>query len=82
MVCEAASSGRTVIVLMLSEEKTRLPKRYKVYRYMEEHSIVSRCGLEGLETHVANALTSNGSKKLLRDTETAVEAIRQLRVNR
>ena len=82
MVCEAASSGRTIIVLMLSEERTRLPKRYEVYRYMEEHSIVSRCGLEGLETHVANALTSNGSKKLLRDTETAVEAIRQLRVNR
>ena len=78
MVCEAASSGRSVVVLMLSEEKTRLPKRYEVYRYMEEHSIVTRCRLDGLETHIANALTSNGSEKPLQDTETAVEAIRQL----
>ena len=78
MVCEAASSGRSVVVLMLSEEKTRLPKRYEVYRYMAEHAIVSRCRLDDLETHIVNALTSNGSKKPLRDTETAVEAIRQL----
>ena len=82
MVCEAASSGRTVIVLMLSEEKTRLPKRYAVYRYMEEHSIVSRCRLDGLETHIANALVSEMSNKSLQDTETAVEAIRQLVANR
>ena len=78
MVCEAASSGRSVVVLMLSEEKARCPKRYQVYRYMEEHFIVSRCRLDGLETHIANALTSDMSNKPLRDTETAVEAIRQL----
>ena len=82
MVCEAASSGRSVVVLMLSEEKTRLPKRYEVYRYMEEHSIVSRCKLDGLETHVANALASEMSNKSLQDTETAVGAIRQLVANR
>ena len=82
MVCEAASSGRSVVVLMLSEEKARLPKRYQVYRYMEEHSIVTRCRLDGLETHIANTLASKGSNKLLRDTETAVDAIRQLVTNR
>ncbi len=82
MVCEAASSGRSVVVLMLSKEKARLPKRYQVYQYMEEHSIVSRCRLDGLETHIANALTSDMSNKPLRDTETAVEAIRQLVTNR
>lgn len=78
MVCEAASSGRSVVVLMLSEEKTRLPKRYEVYRYMEEHSIVTRCRLDGLETHIINSLTSDMSNKPLQDTETAVEAIRRL----
>ena len=78
MVCEAASSGRNVIVLTLSPERARLPKRYEVYRYMEEHSIVARCRLDGLETHIADAFTANGSKKTLRDTETAVAAIRQL----
>lgn len=82
MVCEAASSGRKVIVLMLSEEKTRLPKRHEVYRHMEEHSIVSRRRLDGLETHIANALDSEMSNKSLQDTEIAVEAIRQLVANR
>ncbi len=82
MVCEAASSERKVVVLMLSEERARLPKRYEVYRYMEEHSIVSRCRLDDLETHIANALTSNGLKNRLRDTETVVETIRQLVANR
>ena len=82
MVCEAASSGRSVVVLMLSEKKARLPKRYEVYRYMEEHSIVNRCRLDGLETQIADALTSDVSNKPLRDTETAVAAIRQLVTNR
>lgn len=78
MVCEAASSGHSVVVLMLSKKKTRLPKRYEVYRYMEDNSIVSQCRLDGLETQVATALAANGSEKPLQDTETAVEAIRQL----
>ena len=74
--------GRSVVVLTLSQESTKLPKRYKVYRYMEEHSIVSRCRLDGLETHITNALISDVSNKPLQDTETAVEAIRQLVANR
>ena len=78
MVCEAASSGRKAVVLMLSEERARLPKRYEVYRYMEEHSIVSQCRLNDLETHITKTLTSDVSNKPLQDTETAVEAIRQL----
>ena len=78
MVCEAASSGRSVIVLTLSEESARLPKRYEVYRYMEEHSILNRCRLDDLETHITHALTSDVSNKPLQDTETAVVAIRQL----
>lgn len=82
MVCEAASSGRKVVVLMLSKEKVRLPKRYEVYRYMEEHSIVSRCRLDDLETHITKTLTSDVSNKPLQDTETVVEAIRQLVANR
>ena len=81
MVCEAASSGRKVVVLILSKEKARLPKRYEVYRYMEEHSIVSRCRLNGLETHIAQMLTSDVSNKPLQDTEAAVEEIRQLVAN-
>ena len=82
MVCEAASSGRSVVVLTLSHKSVRPPKRYEVYRYMEEHAIVRRCRLDGLETHIINSLTSDMSNKRLQDTETAVEAIRQLVANR
>ena len=78
MVCEAASSGRSVAVLTLSHKSVRPPKRHKVYRYMEAHAILTRCRLDGLETHIVNTLTANRSKKPLRDTETAVAAIRQL----
>ena len=78
MVCEAASSGRKVIVLTLSQENERLPQRYKVYQYMEEHDIVRRCRLDGLEAHIAKDLTSRVPHTSLQDTETAVDAIRQL----
>jgi len=81
MVCEAASSGRSVAVLTLPHKSVRPPKRYEVYRYMEESSIVSRCRLDGLETHIINSLTSDVPNKPLQDTETAVEAIRQLVAN-
>lgn len=81
MVCEAASSGRKVIALMLSSKNVRLPKRHKVYEYMEQHAIVSRCRLEELAQHIKSALTSRASNTPLQDTETAVQAIRQLVAN-
>lgn len=81
MVCEAASSGRKVIVLTLSQENIRLPKRHKVYEYMEQHAIVSRCRLEELAQHIKNALTSSASNTPLQDTETAVQAIRRFVAN-
>ena len=81
MVCEAASSGRGVAVLTLSHKGVRPPKRHEVYRYMEESSIVNRCRLDELETHIINSLISDVPNKPLQDTETAVEAIRQLVAN-
>ena len=82
MVCEAASSGSKVIVLTLSQESGRLPKRYKVYEYMEAHSIVSGCRLDDLAVYIAKVLTSDVPNTPLQDTETAVDAIRQLFANR
>ena len=80
MVCEAASSGCPVIVLMLSEEKARLPKRHEVYRYMEEQEIVRRCRLDNLAQHTVDNLASDVPPSPLQDTETAVRAIRSLMV--
>ena len=79
MVCEAASSGRKVIVLSLSRKSRRQPKRYKVYKYMEQPSIVRRCTLDALSQQIDEALASSGDTNTpLQDTEKAVDAIRTL----
>ena len=78
MVCEAASSGHPVTVLMLSAEKARLPKRHEVYRYMEEHAVVHRCRFDALKENIINVLTSRVAPTPLQDTETAALAIRSL----
>lgn len=78
MVCEAASSGCPVIVLMLSEEKARLPKRHEVYRYMEAQGIVRRCRLDNLAQYIVSTLASDVPPLSLQDTETAVRAINSL----
>ena len=57
MVCEAASSGGKVIAIKLSHKTSRLPKRYEVYQYMEEHSIIDLCNLEELSQHISKAFT-------------------------
>lgn len=81
MVCEAASSGRPVIVLKLSRENTRKPKRYKVYQYMEQHVIVRQSRLNSLRQHIVDGLTSRLPNAPLQDTETAVKAISRLFVS-
>ncbi len=78
MVCEAASSGCPVIVLILSEEKARLPKRHEVYRYMEAQGIVRRCRLDNLAQYIVPMLTSRVPNTPLQDTETAAQAINSL----
>jgi mitochondrial fission protein ELM1 len=79
MVCEAASSGRKVITLFLSRKSRKRPKRYIVYTYMEQHSIVRRCTLNELAQQIDKALASGyDTNTILQDTEKAAEAIRTL----
>ncbi len=78
MVCEAASSGRNVIVLTLSQRRARRPKRQQVYEQMAAQRIISRCGLDGLEQRIGEKITAPRPAEPLRDTDAAAEAIRQL----
>lgn len=78
MVCEAASSGRHAIVLSLSQINQRQPKRYRVYQYMVDNSIIEMCKLEDLAQQITTALTQPSNTPHLQDTLTAVNAIRQL----
>ena len=82
MACEAASSGRPVIILTLSKENTKNPKRYNVYQYMEQHTVVRLCRLDSLKQCIVDGLTSRVQNTPLRDTETAAEAINRLMVSR
>lgn len=81
MVCEAASSGRKVIVLKLSEETARLPKRYQVYQYMAEQSLINLCRLSELAQYISEVFTPQTTEIYLQDTEKAASAIRSLMVS-
>lgn len=78
MVCEAASSGRNVIVLSLSQRHQKPPKRYIAYQHMLEQSIINMCPLENLAQQITTAFTQQTNNSNLQDTQKAVNAIRQL----
>ena len=78
MVCEAASSGRPVIVLTLSDEKARKPKRHNVYQHMEQHATARQCRLDRLRQYITDGFASCIPNTPLQDTATAVNAIRNL----
>ena len=75
MVCEAASSGRHVIVLSLSQINQRQPKRYRAYQYMVNNSIIKMCTLEDLTQQITTVFTHPSDNPYLQDTQTAVNAI-------
>lgn len=78
MVCEAASSGRKVIVLSLSLINQRKPKRYRAYQYMVDNAIINLCNFEDLAQQITTAFSQPFDNTHLQDTQKAVNAIRQL----
>ena len=78
MVCEAASSGRKVIVLSLSQRNLKQPQRYNVYPHMVEQSHINLCNLEELRQLITSVLTQPSDNTYLQDTQTAVTAIHNL----
>lgn len=81
MVCEAASSGKKVYVTKLTHKTNHLPKRYKVYQYMEEHSYITLCTIEDLHKYITDATLFHSSSTTLNDTEIAVGTIRTMMSN-
>ena len=78
MVCEAASSGRKVIVLSLSQRNLKQPQRYNVYQHLVEQSHINLCNLEELQQLITSVFTQPSDNTYLQDTQTAVTAIRNL----
>ena len=79
MVCEAASSGRNVIVLEFTHKTThRLPKRYNTYYYMEENGFLTLIKMEELQDAITHSFGSDSSINRLQDADKAVTAILEM----
>ena len=78
MVCEAASSGKRVIILEVDRKTRRRPKRDKVYSEIMRHASVMWSSIGNLETTLKAALTDESPVTPLQDTQAAATAVRQL----
>ena len=78
MVCEAASSGKRVIILEVNHKTRRRPKRRQVYSEIMRHASVMWSGVEDLEIALETALAAESPVKPLQDTQIAAAAVRQL----
>ena len=78
MVCEAASSGKRVIILEVNHKTRRRPKRHQVYSEIMRHASVMWSVVEDLGTSLEAALTDTSPIKPLQDTQVAATAVRQL----
>ena len=78
MVCEAASSGRRVIILEVDSKTRRNPKRNRVYQEIMRHASVRWSNTKILEENIGQALADRTPVEPLQDTQTAAAAIRRL----
>ena len=78
MVCEAASSGKRVIILEVDHKTRHRPKRSKVYSEIMRHASVKWSDVEDLGASLEAALADKSPIKSLQDTQHAAIAVRQL----
>ena len=78
MVCEAASSGKRVIISEIDHKTRRRPKRAQVYSEIMHHASVMWSDVEDLEANLEAALADESPIKPLQDTQRAATAVRQL----
>ena len=65
MVCEAASSGKRVIILEVDHKTRRRPKQHQVYSEIMRHASVMRAGVGDLETSLETALADESPIKVV-----------------
>ena len=77
MVCEAASSGRKIVILAVERKKQNL-KRQRVYRLLSERGYAKRADISNLGNVVLDLLNDAAAPKVLDDAQTAADALRDL----
>ena len=78
MVCEAASSGKRVIILEVDRKTRHRPKRHQAYPEIMRHTSVKWSNVEDLDASLEAALMDESPIKPLQDTQVAATAVRQL----
>jgi mitochondrial fission protein ELM1 len=78
MVCEAASSGKKIIILNVDRKSKRLPRRHRTYNSIMQYSQIVRCNIDNLEDTLLKVANEDLRCKALRDADKAAEAIIQM----
>jgi len=80
MVCEAASSGRKVIILEVDHKTSKTHKRVKTYESIMKIAPVIKCSVEQLGEVLISEFGKTPSKKALQDAKIAAKAIAKLHI--
>ncbi|HIE25728.1 TPA: hypothetical protein EYP66_00395 [Candidatus Poribacteria bacterium] len=75
MVCEAASSGRKIIILNIDRKSKRLPRRHHTYNSIMQSVQAVRCNIDNLEKVLLKIANEDAKFKALRDAKKAADAI-------
>ena len=78
MVCEAASSGRKIIILDVDRKSKSLPRRHRTYNSIMQSAQVVRCNIDNLEEVLLKLANEEVKCKALKDSEKAADAIIQM----
>jgi len=78
MVCEAASSGRKVIILDVDRKSQRCPRRHRTYNSIIQITNTVRCNIDNLEEMLLKVAYEEVNGKALRDAKKAADAIIQM----
>ena len=78
MVCEAASSGRKLVILGVNRRIPKSPKQDLVYSEIEKMEHIKWVQLQEIKTTILSLLKEKMEIEPLRDSETAANAILKL----
>jgi mitochondrial fission protein ELM1 len=78
MVCEAASSGRKVIILEVERKKHGHLKRQKVYQLLAERGYTKAVDMSNLKSVLMDSIVETEIPRALDDAQTAADALREL----
>ncbi len=78
MVCEAASSGKKIVVLEVERKKQGHPKRQRVYQLLAQRGYTKEARISSLRNVVLDFASDPSKPKALDDAQTAADALRDL----